>query len=69
MGHGRIKHQDLFNAILTGYVPHSGNPREQAAGLVDEYGDQVRNAGFEPTTDELKCAFGAALRKIEDSHG
>ena len=67
MGYGRIKHQKLFNAIMQFYKPHSGNIREQAAGLVDEYGDKVREAGSEPTTDELKCAFGAALRKIEDA--
>ena len=62
---GRIKHQTLFDDLTAHYKPTSGDLKAQARTLVDQYGDLVRNRGFEPTTDELKCCFGVALGRLE----
>ena len=62
---GRVSHQSLLNHLVDEYVEHSGDLREQAATLTDQYGDLLREKGGVPTRDELRCVFGAVLGNLE----
>ena len=62
---GRVTRQALLDALVSGYEPHSGNLREQAAELTDAYGDLLRQRGGEPSADELRCVFGVAITHLE----
>ena len=61
----RVTHQALLNSLVDNYIVHSGDIREQAAQLVDDYGDLIRERGGVPSSDELRCVFGAVLGKLE----